>query len=51
MLQSVQDMEDRMLLESKKTEKMASDLKKRSLEYNLILNDVRMIISLIETKE
>ena len=43
MLQSVQDMEDRILRDSHKTQKLASDLKKRTHDYNEILTEVSII--------
>ncbi|CAF4453781.1 unnamed protein product, partial [Rotaria magnacalcarata] len=38
-LQSVQDMEDRILVDSRKTEQVTHDLKKRTHEYNQILSE------------
>ncbi|CAF3588201.1 unnamed protein product [Rotaria socialis] len=38
-LQSVQDMEDRILVDSRKTEQVTHDLKKQTHEYNQILSE------------
>ncbi|CAF4022593.1 unnamed protein product [Rotaria sp. Silwood2] len=43
MLQSVQDMEDRILLDSKKTQQLANDLKKRTQDYNQILTEYEQL--------
>ncbi|CAF1335818.1 unnamed protein product [Rotaria sordida] len=42
-LQSVQDMEDRILIDSQKTQKLATDLKKRTLDYNYILSEYEQL--------
>ncbi len=39
-LQSVQDMEDRIVRDSQKTQKIADSLKKRTHDYNQILAEV-----------
>ncbi|CAF1028852.1 unnamed protein product [Rotaria sp. Silwood1] len=42
-LQSVQDMEDRILIDSHKTQKLANDLKKRTQDYNHILAEYEQL--------
>jgi Holliday junction resolvasome RuvABC ATP-dependent DNA helicase subunit len=45
MLQNVQDMEDKILHDSQKTQRLANDLKKRTHDYKQTLTEVNIIFN------